>query len=127
MLAKHFFRRGRFMWQAELAERSDTGSFPFWPYIQLKHFLDDPSLKKGFTKTPTVLESLCASSTPQSHVISMLYASLFGESYALLSSERSYWNSVLGAEIEEESWDRIHLYIHKGSLNVSVQENDRTD
>ena len=53
----------------------------------------------------------------------MLYTSLFGESSTLLSSERSHWNSAVGSEIDEENWDRIHLYIHKGSLNVSIQEN----
>lgn len=123
MLAKHFFQRGRFMRQTELAEHSGTGSYPFWSYIQLKHFLDDPSRKKGFTKIPTIMESLCSRSTPQSHVISMLYASMLGGSSALLHSKHSFWESTLGLEIDEKNWDRIHLYIHKGSLNVSVQEN----
>lgn len=69
------------------------------------------------------MESLCTRSTPQCHVISMLYLSLFDEHSTLLHAERSYWESALGSEIDKENWDLIHLCIHKGSLNVSVQEN----
>lgn len=38
MLAKQFFRRGRFMRQSELAEISKAGTFTFWYYMQLKYF-----------------------------------------------------------------------------------------
>lgn len=123
MLAKYFFRRGRFLRQTELANISNMSLFLFWPYIQLKHFLDNPTHKEGFTKNPTVLESLCSSSHPQRHVISALYASLFEKTPTSLRSEHAYWELVLGRELEEGDWDKVNVYLHKGSLNVSVQEN----
>lgn len=53
MLAKQFFHGGRFMRLNVLAELSNTGSFPFWSYMQLQHYLDYPSSRAGFSKTLT--------------------------------------------------------------------------
>lgn len=69
------------------------------------------------TKAPTVFESLCVSLSSQSHVI------MFGEPYFFLRSGHPFWESVLDTEIEDASWDHIHLFIHKGYLNVNMQEN----
>lgn len=123
MQAKHFFSRGRFLRQGELVSLSNTKSFPFWAYIQFKHFLDSPSNRCKFAKNPTFLESLCTSSSPQSHLILGLYATMFGEPYASLKSEHAYWETELGMVIDDTAWDRVHLYIHKGSLNVHTQKN----
>lgn len=81
MQAKHFFSRGRFLGQGELAALSLTKSFPFWAHLQLKHYLDNPANRDSFAKNPTVIELLCSSSTPEKHVISVIYASMFGEPY----------------------------------------------
>lgn len=113
--AKRFFRRGKFLRIQDLAALSNTKSFPSWSYMQLKHFLDVPSKILKFTNPPTIFESLCSSSSPQSHVISALYASMFGESQSSLHSDHAFWELVLDREIGEARWDRIHLYIHKGS------------
>lgn len=102
---------------------SNTKSFPFWIYIQLKHFLDSPVNRECFTKTPMVLESLCSGPSPQSHLISGLYATMFGEPYASLRSEHAYWETELGTVIDDTAWDRVHLYMHKASLNAQTQEN----
>lgn len=56
MLAKHFFHRGHFMWQTELAEISNMLAIPFWSYMQLKHLLNAPSRRESFTKSTTRLE-----------------------------------------------------------------------
>lgn len=123
MQARHFFLRGRFLRQRELEAISNTKSFPFWACIQIKHFLDNLANRDNFGKNPTVLESLCTGPFPKNHLISVLYAAVFGESYASQRSELAYWETVLDREIEDSSWDRVHLYIHKGSLNVHTQEN----
>lgn len=78
MRAQHFFLRDRFLRQQELAAISNTKSFPFWAYIQIKHFLDNPANRDSFGKNPTVLESLCTGPSPQSHSILVLYAAMFG-------------------------------------------------
>lgn len=90
--------------------------------MQLKHFLDVPSRREGFTKPTTILESLCSRTAPRT-MSYRLYASLFEELSVHLHSEHSYWESTVGTEMDKEGWDRINLYIHKGSLNVSIQEN----
>lgn len=79
--------------------------------------------RKNFTKTPTVFESLCSSSSPQRHVISVLYASMFKEPHTSMHAEHAFWETQLGKVIEKKSWERVHWYIHKGSLNVNTQEN----
>lgn len=123
MQAKHFFSRGRFLHQSELAALSLTKSFPFWAYPKLKHYLDNPVTRDSFTKTPTVFESLCSGPSSQRHVISVLYAFMFQEPYSALHTECAFWETQLDTVIPEASWDRIHLYIHKGSLNVHTQKN----
>lgn len=119
MQAKHLFCRGKFLRLQDLVALSNTKSFPSW----LKHFLDVPVKIAKFTSPPTVFESLCSSSSPQSHVISALYVFMFGEPYSSLCSDHTFWESALDREIGEASWDQIHLYIHKGFLNVNTQEN----
>lgn len=76
--ARHFFWRRRFKNHKEMAELSNTAKFPFWSYLQLKHYLDNPTRRAHFTRDTTVFESRCTRSSPQSHVISALYASMFG-------------------------------------------------
>lgn len=123
MQAKPFFSRGKFLDQKELAALSLTKSFPFWAYLQLKHYLDNPASREKLTKPPTVFESLCLGPPPQRHMISTLYASMFRDSRKILQTEYEFWKTQLNIEIPEASWELIHLYIHKGSLNVNTQEN----
>lgn len=84
--------------------------FLFWSYIQLKHYLDNPDNRECYTKAPAVFESLCSSSALQSHVIFVLYASMFGKPYASLHSEHAFWESALDTAIEDTHWDHIHLH-----------------
>lgn len=53
----------------------------------------------------------------------MLYALMYGKPYASLHSEHTGLENELNTVIEFTNWDGIHLYIHKGSLNVQTQEN----
>ena len=123
MLSKHFFYSGKFPSLQVLAQMSTTQAFPSWPFMQLKHFLNVPAKIAKYTRSSTVFESLCSSTSPQSHVISALYAYMFGELYSSLRSDHAFWKTALDREIGDASWDHIHLLIHKGSFNVNVQEN----
>lgn len=40
-----------------------------------------------------------------------------------LRTDHAFWEAALDVEIDNASWDRIRLYIHKGFLNVAMQEN----
>lgn len=40
-----------------------------------------------------------------------------------MRSDHAFWESALGMEIGDANWDRIHLFKHKGFLNVNTQEN----
>lgn len=118
MLARHFFCRGRFNKHRELADIYYQG-IPFWSYLQLKHYLDDPACRERFTRAPTVFESLCSNS-------------MWFHCYMLPCLESNTPHCTLtthsgklheDAEIGGASWYRIHLYTHKGSLNVATQTN----
>lgn len=51
---------------------------------------------------------------------------MFKEPYASLRSEHGFWEDELNMTIEDTSWDSVHLYIHKGTLNIHTLENGYT-
>lgn len=68
-------------------------------------------------------ESLCTRTTPQSHLLSYIHNLLFTDLKANESRSCRKWEADLSIQITEDRWEQIFLNIHKGSINVTTQEN----
>lgn len=53
----------------------------------------------------------------------MLYNSMFREPDTLMHAEHAFWETRLDRTIEKKSWEKVHWYIHKGTMNMNTQEN----
>lgn len=60
--------------------------------------------------------------TPQRHIISSLYNSLFEGKAEFSSLSCQAWEKNLDTNLTEENWETMYMYSHKGSLNVAAQE-----
>lgn len=61
VLAKLYFHIGHLLWLTELVEIFNTALFNFWPYLQLKQFIDNPLHRECFsTLGHSWCWSLCA-------------------------------------------------------------------
>lgn len=69
------------------------------------------------------MEELCSTASPQRHLILTVYALLFGEIDHKSNTVIQKWESELKLDLPKEEWDSIYEHIHKGSINISAQEN----
>lgn len=121
--AEHFFVDGRLLTQTELATKMSKTSFPFWTYVQLRHFFDNPKPRPEWSRRTTAFEDLCLKEEPQKHLISITYTMLFSNHDSNLHWTNKKWEQELSISLTEKEWETIHTLIHKGTLNVQVQEN----
>lgn len=63
----------------------------------------------------------CRKKDPQRHLI--LYAILFSDHNPKYNIASHKWERELIIDLSEEVWENILSCIHKGTINVSVQEN----
>lgn len=70
----------------------------------------------------TPFELLCNSPEPQRHLISSIYTLLFS-THEIKNDLVRQWEQDLNIDLTTEEWTHVHNHIHKGSLNISTQEN----
>lgn len=92
---EYFLARRVLLSHASLASHMRGQTLPFWSYVKLWHFLGFPNL---------------------------LYTILFSDNQSNTSRARQKWEQDLWLDLSEDEWDRIFTYLHKGTVNVSVQE-----
>lgn len=122
ILVKHFFKNGKLLSRDEINRDSDPPQISQWNYIQIRHYLTSNETTQHWTRPLTTLEDLCTRTTPQRHIISFLYNSLFVSNSVFSSSSYQAWEQDLNLNLSEENWEKIFMYAHKGSLNVATQE-----
>lgn len=121
--AEHFFSEGRLLTQDELATKMNKTSFPFWTYVQIRHFFSRPKPQPDWARRTTAFESLCLSEEPQKHLISLTYNMLFSNQNSNLVWHNKKWEQELNITLTEKEWENIYTHIHKGTINVQIQEN----
>lgn len=123
MLAYQFYVGKTPRTYENLVDSSLFKSFPFWTYRQIRHFLSTQGTTLTWTRQLTPFEELCTRSSPQRHLISYMYNALIDNTTYTPDSTHTAWEVDLQMTFTEEDWTRINEYIHKGSLNVAIQEN----
>lgn len=121
--AKHFFSGNTFQAITNLPAHVSGKPFPSWIYNQIRHFLAHPPKNTDYSRQLTPFEVLCSQTEPQRHVISELYALLFSEHTPKSNIATRAWEKDLDLDLSDQEWENIYSYIHKGTINVSAQEN----
>lgn len=67
---------------------------------------------------PSSFETLCTSETPQTHLISYIYALLFETVEADAEIACVQWNRKLNVPLSKEAWEMIHARLLSSSRNV---------
>lgn len=71
----------------------------------------------------TQFEAICSRTEPQRHLISIIYSILLDEHEPKSNLACTQWEKDLSINLSEEEWGTIYANIHKGSINVTAQEN----
>lgn len=121
--ANQFFRNGSLLSQPLLAANLPNHEIPFFKYLQLRHFLQTTPHMSHWHRDHTPFELLCLSTEPQNHLISTLYALLFSGHQIKQDKLVLQWENDLSINLSPNEWGQIFTLMHKGSINVSTQEN----
>lgn len=71
---------------------------------------------------PYPFKLLCWRSEPQRHLISDLYTLMFSNCNPKMNKASQYLEQV-ALDLSVEDWEHVYTHIHKGSSNVTAQEN----
>lgn len=119
----HFFSQGKLL-QREKHPSKDVGIYVSpWYHTLLSHYLLALDRKIKVSRPLSPFETLCTKQSPQSHLIATLHSLLFSEVPSNSGWACKTWENKLSLVLSPEEWERVYLSIHKGSVNVSTQEN----
>lgn len=96
---------------------------PFYKYLQVRHFLQSSRQSSLWHRDLTQFESLCTSTEPQGHLISVNYSLLFSGHKVKEDKIIQQWEKELTLDLTPTEWEHIFTLMHKGSINVTTQEN----
>lgn len=77
MRASHFFEGGSFRDRTAVPVLPEASPLPFWIYFQIRHYINDPRLRTLHARDLTPFDSLCSSTSPQRHLVSNSYSTLY--------------------------------------------------
>lgn len=121
--AHSFFQNGTLLPYPALSATLPNHNIPFYKYLQLRHLFQSPHYTSPWHRELTSFELLCSSTEPQGHLISVNYSLLFSQRKVKDDKIVRQWENDLSIDLTPMDWDHIFTLIHKGSINVSTQEN----
>lgn len=110
----------------ELNEQWAEPQLNFLQFQQLKHYVASMNRVSTTSQTPTLtpFEKLCLSTSPQRHLISVIHNMLWQNIKPDEGKACSDWSRDLQTKLTNNEWERIYRHTLKGSINVSIQENN---
>lgn len=123
MRAYHFFHQNELLPVSQLTTQLEKPPISPWTHLLLVQFLKSLNKDLQCSRWLTPFEKLCIQKTPQSHLISVTHDLIFTDILAHESPACKLWEKDLDISISSENWEQIFLNIHKGSTNVTTQEN----
>lgn len=124
MRAQHFFHNSLSCDIEDILAKTKDKSFPFWLFQKIRNWLTLIDRTKQISRPLTQFESLCSQLTPQRHVISTIHNFLFTNISPKSSKACLSWERDLHVQLSDADWEKIFLISHKGSSNVTTQENN---
>lgn len=110
---------------SQISTQMEKSPIPPWTYLLLTHYLLLRSLDQNSScsRQLTPFELLCTQKSPLSHLISTIHSLLFMGYHSNDNMACKTWEKDLSLSLTSDDWEQIYLNIHKGSINVSTQEN----
>lgn len=124
MRIANFLQNGKIIPYETLRTLPATANITFWEYIQLRHFIIRTlqKLDKPFSLKP--FEKFCLDHRPQTHLISNIYSLMWENINPNDSHFCNNWTTDLNTTLTAKQWTTVFHIAHKGSVNVSTQENN---
>lgn len=122
--AFHLFENGNFLSLPQLADKMTNKIFPPGLYQQLQLWMGDLNQNNQISRPLSFFESLCSLSSPQRHVVSLVHNTFFQQPTVNNCCFRKAWERDLNLQFSDSEWGKILTLTHKGSTNVSTQENN---
>lgn len=123
ILAHHFYETGKLRPASHLSTQMDKPPIPPWMYLLISHYLGSLDKNSSCSRQLTPCERLCEQTPPQNHLIFTIHNLLFTDYHPNDTLACKAWERELSLSLTLEDWEQIYLNIHKGSVNVSTQEN----
>ena len=120
--AHQFFDKGKLLSHSAMVRRFPDFQIPRFKYFHIRNFFLNSQTSDLWCRDLSHLEKLCESSAPQRHLISGIYLWLTPQETAM-STIHTKWEADLQVSLSDGDWSSIWNHIHKGSINVSAQEN----
>lgn len=121
--AQLFFHQGELLSYKAITTKPLKYNIPFYKYLQIRHFLTTHNPISCWHRDLTPFELICCGDEPQRHLISIVYALLFSNHILKDDILIRRWESELSIDLTTAEWEHILGHAHKGSINVSIQEN----
>lgn len=121
ILAHHFLHIT--LPRENLPSNGEGPSISPWNYTLLLHYISTLDRKFKVSRPFSCFETLCIMQTPQRHLESTMHSLLFSNIPSNTGRAFTTWKNDLSLSLSPEDWELIYLNIHKGSVNVSTQEN----
>lgn len=122
-LIRQFFLDEQLMTHHVMSSKFPDHHIPFYKFLQIRHFIQSCTPTANIHREPSQLEHLCNSEGPQRHLISSMYTMLFSTHHIKEDKLIRSWETELQLDLSSEEWEHIFQHMHKGSINVSTQEN----
>lgn len=98
-------------------------AIPPWTYLLISHYLGSLNKNSSCSRQLIPFERLCEQKFPQNHLTSTIQNLLFTDYHPNDTLVCKAWARDLSLSLTLEDWEQIYLNFHKGSVNVSTQEN----
>lgn len=118
-----FTENGRISPFSRIADLLPDRPIPLFYYMQVRHFLLSIKPPSAWNRDLSPFERLCVQPRPQQHLIASTYALLMAIEHPPTSSPFHKWEQDLSIDIPKPKQSLMLQHIHKGSTNLSVQEN----
>lgn len=120
----HLLQDGKLLDLENLKTKLNIPSLSNWEYTQL-HYFATPQLKKASKNTLlSTFEQICALQQPQQYMLSTLHSMLWENCPIKLDKLSDDWSSDTEITLGDPQWEKIFRNVLKGSINVSIQENN---
>lgn len=122
LTAQHMFLHGSLLSHQALNDKLPDYNIPLYKYLQIRHFINSLQPTANLHRELTPFERLCNSQEPQRHLISTIHALLFTSHDIKEDKLLIQLKTELNQVFTPDEWRNVLTHIHKGSINVAIQE-----
>lgn len=100
----------------QLSSKFDLPKSHFFRYLQIRSYIKEKTPQFPHKPPSQGIDLVLSNPPPSKGPISFLYEKIYSLCDSSLSTVKAAWEQDLGYNIQDDSWDKILLRVHKSSL-----------